>query len=315
MVVCIECETQTPVLAWVCELVRLFDLRRDTHSSIVTSASHSPEFFIQGPTNTDDDIIRAYDPLLDTMQWHAERRRHTYNASAMASICCANQYEAPIKRAIYTAREWKQQQDFLHTGIRHPQSPDQCPWELPDYIHEAYAARMYHIGRGNDLEDEAKEAFCRETGHRLIPISDKIIFSNRRILGGDLAATPDGITFCGGILETKVPETASHMKVTMYVDQVQANMHIVGAGRGWLYQYQKTRSGKWKAPPPNKLGKKQHKQSISTVTEISNRATGSLLTHIPFSTQWVNEVEGHAVYYHHLVGLWKYVIYDKSLFF
>lgn len=128
----------------------------------------------------------------------------------------------------------------------HPTTPDECEalatlGKPSKHAINNYAAFKYHCDRGNRDEPLAKSTFCTITGHRLLDIHDKLLFSHPKILNGSMGVTPDGITYCGGILETKCPVQgkANKSKLRMYEDQILANMAVFDAGIGWLFQLQR----------------------------------------------------------------------------
>ena len=114
----------------------------------------------------------------------------------------------------------------------------------------------------------------------------------------------------------KVPETASHTKVRMYFDQLQANMHVIGAMNGWLYQYQQALSPTWKCPPPLSSGNKRKVAKVDAMlpTFISNNQTGSLITPMPRRESWTEEILPHALHYKHATLFWRDVVLSQNMF-
>jgi hypothetical protein len=115
---------------------------------------------------------------------------------------------------------------------RGPPLPDAHP-----KIHEKYAASMIHINRGVEFESVAKEKFEQVSGHRLIPLNPQTIFTRTNMFDGKLAATPDGITYCGQIFEAKCPAKLGSEKVRQYNEQLQSMMHTLMIDQSILFQY------------------------------------------------------------------------------
>lgn len=96
-----------------------------------------------------------------------------------------------------------------------------------------------NINRGHTNEAKALTCFCAVTGHSLMPIDTRKVHVNPNVLDGILGATPDGITFCGCLVETKVPNEVSSSKKKTYYSQVQSGLNVIDGlnGIGYLFQY------------------------------------------------------------------------------
>lgn len=64
-----------------------------------------------------------------------------------------------------------------------------------------------------------------------------MIFSNSNVFEGQLGVTPDGITYCGLVVEYKCPNVLDARKLSYYNDQIQSALHILEMDKGVLFQY------------------------------------------------------------------------------
>lgn len=238
---CAFCSTRTCRDAWVQELWHLVINHQEAQNNTPYSVVHLNPMQFTTPTGH---TVRVCFPqgvfrpsasseadgglLRDS--WYAARKSFRLNASEMPSVARANFFRKPEDVAVDRA-----------TGANPkawPPTPRECSFEVSPGILLGQRIAAAHMQRGNDFENAAKDAFCEESGHALVPLPDKLLYSSPDVFGGTLSATPDGITFCSGVLETKVPVKAAQSKLKMYADQIQANLAVLGMDRAWLYQYQ-----------------------------------------------------------------------------
>jgi len=92
------------------------------------------------------------------------------------------------------------------------------------------------IDWGVKYEDEAVEAFCKETGHKVISTG---LLRHPSI--PILAASPDGITYCGRVLEIKCPWACIGKTLTSvpkhYIDQVMTQLAVTGFSEAYFVQF------------------------------------------------------------------------------
>lgn len=67
--------------------------------------------------------------------------------------------------------------------------------------------------------------------------SSTMIFANTEVFEGQLGVTPDGITYCGLVVEYKCPNVLDAKKLSYYNDQIQSALHILELDNGVLFQY------------------------------------------------------------------------------
>jgi putative phage-type endonuclease len=124
-------------------------------------------------------------------------------------------------------------------------SPYKTPWRL--WAERTGLARAPdlsanpHVRRGNALEDEARQAFEERHGTMLLPLCGE---SEEHPI---LRASFDGIADDGSPVELKVPAERTFTEVSamkteapafrLYWPQVQHQLYVAGAERGWLMFY------------------------------------------------------------------------------
>ena len=97
--------------------------------------------------------------------------------------------------------------------------------------------KQAHLDRGNQCEASAINKFCEITGHKVITLSPFSTFCNQDFYHGMVFGTPDAITACGKIVETKVPNTKSKYVSASYECQLKAYMRLLGLNGGYLAKY------------------------------------------------------------------------------
>lgn len=90
-------------------------------------------------------------------------------------------------------------------------------------------------------EPKGLELYCKFTGHRLIEPNPGIAL-NPNILNGKLGGSPDGITYCGILVEVKCPLTRKIGWVVpkCYKSQIQCMLHVMELDMAHFFQYDAT---------------------------------------------------------------------------
>ena len=154
--------------------------------------------------------------------WAFERKRaFRYHGSRMSSINGNNYFEQPLDCVLNDVHD-----QLAAEGLREPR------------IRETNV----HMERGNRLEPIAKSLYNIESGHKMVDLHDRVIFSRSDVLDGLMGFTPDGITYCGILVEIKCParKPTPSKVLKSYSDQVQAGMCVLGLHKSVLYQYTET---------------------------------------------------------------------------
>lgn len=152
---------------------------------------------------------------------------------------------------------------------------------MPDtdpFIHEKRRKSLHHITRGITCESKAKERFEQTSGHRLLPLFNQTMFTRANLFHGNLAVSPDGITFCGMLFEAKCPEKLNSSGHTNYQHQLQAMMNTLGIEKAVLFQYH-VPTGNFLATHVKRDKEWENEHDQSVMTHISRiQSTVHLLT-------------------------------------
>lgn len=179
-----------------------------------------------------------------TEDWREARMSfYRVNASAMPTICRNNPWAGPQDEA--WKRVWHKHRPFYDHCVKPVQElypttrPEvyQLRPELQSSAERSEKIKMFNINRGINNEPVAKTYYEKETGHKLLPLNDRNIYSSPQIMENKLGVTFDGLTYCGKLLEFKCPRKVDKAKVKMYNDQVQSALWVLGLDEGLLYQY------------------------------------------------------------------------------